>query len=68
VTALPCATCQGTGWVPDPKLPHTRNEPCRDCNGTGEDTHDVEQSPVLEVDEEYELDELTGQWRRVWGS
>jgi DnaJ-class molecular chaperone len=32
----PCATCQGTGWVPDPKLPHTRNEPCRDCNGTGE--------------------------------
>jgi hypothetical protein len=33
--AEPCVTCQGTGWVPDPKLPHTRNEPCRDCNGTG---------------------------------
>jgi hypothetical protein len=54
--------------MPDPHFPLTRNEPCRDCNGTGEDIHDVEQSPVLEVDEEYELDELTGQWRRVWGA
>jgi DnaJ-class molecular chaperone len=33
VTAEPCATCGGSGWVPDPNLPHTRNEPCRDCPG-----------------------------------
>jgi DnaJ-class molecular chaperone len=30
-----CATCGGRGWTADPKLPLTRNEPCRDCNGTG---------------------------------
>jgi DnaJ-class molecular chaperone len=32
-TPEPCATCQGTGWVPDPNLPRTRNERCPDCQG-----------------------------------
>jgi DnaJ-class molecular chaperone len=31
---LPCPTCDGRGWIPDRRLPLTRNERCPDCNGT----------------------------------
>jgi hypothetical protein len=29
-----CPTCNGRGWVPDRRLPLTRNERCPDCDGS----------------------------------